>query len=96
MSDERTEEQHMADVANTTLGRLAKIRSELHSVSHQLNMLSYWAGRMDDDDELLASDRAELLALAAENAMDLATIIPGMVRDIASTLPMRGVEYGNQ
>jgi hypothetical protein len=96
--DERTDEQIAADVAATTLARLAHIDEEHHQLCHQLDDLSEWADDLnpDDDDESLRFDGMFLHDVAASVRLNhlLFKTAAECVRDIAAKLPLRGIDYG--
>lgn len=87
--DGRTDEQHMADVASHTLERLARLDDEISSLARQLEMLADW----DRQRSHLAAD--EFLDDVAQTVRQLACCVPEAVRDIAATLPIRGLDYGD-
>ncbi len=88
MIDDRTPEQHMADVASATLARLAKLQREHHFLRQQLMLLSGWAA------EHQAHLDHELLQGIARAISTFDCCVPEAVRDIAATLPIRGLDYG--
>jgi hypothetical protein len=89
--DTRTPEQHMADIAACTLNRLARLRGELDSLQGQLERLVDYGIEHD----LFDSARIPvLLGDTIESLTALGCCVPTAVRDIASVLPIRGLEYG--
>jgi hypothetical protein len=93
--DDRTDDQVTADVAATTLARLAHICEEHHHLTHQLFELAEWAIENDPDgrgDELaiFIGDVAASLRLNC----GLFDALAEGVRDIAAKLPMRGIDFG--
>jgi hypothetical protein len=87
--DIRTPEQHMADVAAYTLARLAGIDEDMDYLTDQLADLADWAA--DDEPHLRHHPFLDDVA----NRLDtLRFDVPDAVRDIAATLPVRGVDYG--
>jgi hypothetical protein len=97
--NDRTPEQHMADVAACTLGRLADLSEELDHLQRQLEMLAGWAADHPDVDYkslvILGDDVAGFGVLGGviETLAALRCWVPELVRDIAATLPIRGLEY---
>ena len=89
--DYRTDEQIAADIAATTLARLAHIDEEHHQLHHQLADLAEWA---DDDRgvDIFLHDVAASLRLNR----DLFETTAEAVRDIAAKLPVRGIDYGTE
>jgi hypothetical protein len=95
--DDRTPEQIASDVAATTLQRLDHISEEHHYLQHQLDNLAEWA-----DDHDLGDDHGHYAALLGDAAAYLRfgnpvyELLANYVRDIAATLPIRGIEYGDE
>jgi hypothetical protein len=81
--DTRTPAQHMADVAATTLARLARLHDELEHLGGQLSMLADWTA------EHQPSLPHEWLGDVADTVDELGCCVPELVRDIAATLPTR-------
>jgi hypothetical protein len=98
---DRTDEQHMADVAAATLANLTELHDSLSSLRVQLQFLSNWATEHQPD--MRHKDRPDMLhhqflAVAAYlvGALTYHGCVPDMVRDIAATLPIRGLDYGDE
>jgi predicted metal-dependent HD superfamily phosphohydrolase len=83
----RTPEQHTADIATATLARLQTIRTDLLLLRTQMHVLAAWAE--DNGHDPTTFDNA------AQAAAHLAAGAPAAVRDMASRLPLRGLEFGN-
>jgi hypothetical protein len=83
----RTPEQWMADVAATTLGRLGRMYDDLQALSGQLNRLAEYAAEHHPDLQ------HEFLAESAVAARRMTCCVPEFVRDIASRLPIRGLDF---
>jgi hypothetical protein len=83
----RTDGQHMADVAAASLATLIGLRESLDHLGHQLAMLADWA----DDHGLACLDRLDAAANAA-NCL-LCGCLPEAIRDLASGLPIRGLDW---
>jgi hypothetical protein len=96
--DDRTDEQVAADIAATTLARLARIDEEHHQLSHQLADLADRADDLDPDgdDESLRWAGMFLPDVAASLRLNylLFKTAAECVRDIAAKLPVRGIDYG--
>jgi hypothetical protein len=92
--DARTDEQITADIAATTLARLAHLDEEHHQLHHQLVELAEWVGDPDGPDgeypDIFLFDVAASLRL---NHL-LFNTVAECVRDIAAKLPVRGIDYG--
>jgi hypothetical protein len=88
LGDDRTPEQHAADIAAATLERLAKLGNEFATLETQLQALYVWAdGRQQDGPGRFLEDIADAVG-------KLTCCVPEAVRDIAATLPIRGLDYG--
>ncbi|MEV6069251.1 hypothetical protein AB0L82_22115 [Nocardia sp. NPDC052001] len=87
--DERTPAQHKADIAACTLNRLSRIDGELYWLVSQFRALSRWA----EENPVLGVDAADLKEMA-QAARSLRDCGPERVRDLAVTLPIRGLEFG--
>jgi hypothetical protein len=83
---DRSPEQHMADVAAATLETISRLLPDARTLRAQLEIL---AGCARDLDRPLP-DRLMLACAAGMIFEDTAEA----VRDIASTLPLRGIDYG--
>jgi hypothetical protein len=90
VTDRRTAEQHMADVAAATLARLHHLHGELGHLKTQLEALAYWADEHHPDTRhgLLLDHTAAVIGC-------LGCCVTEAVRDVASTLPIRGLDYGD-
>jgi hypothetical protein len=95
---ERIDEQHMADVAAAALANLTELHDSLTSLRVQLQFLSDWATNHHPD--IHHKDRPDMLhheflgAVAhMVGALTYHGCVPEMVRDIAETLPIRGLDY---
>jgi hypothetical protein len=84
----RTPQQHMSDVAAATLARLHNLGEELEHLETQIGLLADWATEHD------LADRGEFLTDIAETLNRFGCCVPEAVRDIAATLPVRGIDYG--
>ncbi|QIS19217.1 hypothetical protein [Nocardia terpenica] len=91
MTDNRTPAQHKADVAACTLDRLQRIAPELELLIWQLGMLGDYA----DEHPELGINGAFLRRMGGHVWM-LAHLVPEVVRDIASRLPIRGLDFGGE
>ncbi|MEG8183927.1 hypothetical protein GZH49_36260 [Nocardia terpenica] len=89
MTDNRTPAQHKADVAACTLERLGRLAPELESLTGQLKMLGHYA----DEHPELGINGAFLRRMGGQVWM-LSHLVPEVVRDIASQLPIRGLDFG--
>ena len=88
-ADDRSLHEHMADIAAATLARLQELHGELVHLEDQLDMLADWAVEQHQ-----LADRGEFLTNIAVSISKLGCCVPEAVRDIASTLPVRGLDYG--
>ena len=86
---ENTDEQVMADIAATTLANLAASQRALATLVRQFMLLANHADRAGDEvkRERLLMSLAAACVLRADSAE--------AVRDLAATLPLRGLEYGD-
>jgi hypothetical protein len=84
----RTSKQHMADVAAATLATLTRLMDDAQTLASQLEILGGCLREEDPGamipDPLLAAHATPWVLTNAQEA----------VRDIAATLPIRGIEYG--
>jgi hypothetical protein len=89
--DGRTPEQHTADVAAVTLARLTKLHDDLGALKGQLHILAAWADQHGPDPhtETLADAEYHVGLLLPDSAQ-----VADAIRDIAATLPIRGLDYG--
>jgi hypothetical protein len=75
--NDRTPEQHMADVAACTLGRLADLSEGLDHLQRQLEMLAGWAADHPDVDyKSRSSSSATTLRGLASSAVSLKRLLP--------------------
>lgn len=81
--DTRTDEQRAADVAADILASLGELYRELGDLAEEIEYLNGWAG----EHELLDNAITALMALRCDCLYEA-------VRDVASTLPIRGLDYG--
>jgi hypothetical protein len=92
---DRTDEQHAADIAATTLTRLSTIYEELGHLSVQLDDLSDWTSDAQDD-EPAAALLHDMSASLNLTCFLLHQVVSDCVRDIATKLPVRGIDYGTE
>jgi hypothetical protein len=86
---EHADEQVMADIAATTLANLAATQRMISTLVRQFMLLANHADRAGDEPkrERLLVSLAAACVLRADSAE--------AVRDLAATLPLRGLEYGD-
>jgi hypothetical protein len=98
--DDRTPEQLAADVAAATLARLAAVGEEIHTLEEQLNRLSGYMLEHGDNsnDKLRKATRwlVDFEGVLRTHRFFIQAVITGYVRDIAATLPIRGIDYGTE
>ena len=88
LPDTRTPDQHMSDVASSALRQLARWSDELNGLRRQFCLLSEHFGDRDDDQaHRLTTVAHAAAALSSEDTKEL-------LRDVASTLPVRGIDFG--
>jgi len=87
MSDHRTREEHTADIAAHTLTRLDRMRDEFEKLAHQLRHLGRYAEQHHPDLD------HEFMLMMAGAAQTFSCCLPESVRDVASRLPLRGLEF---
>jgi hypothetical protein len=85
MTDTRTPEQHMADVANYTVERLARLEDELDPLQSQLDALSDWAA------EHQLNWHRDFFADLAEAVEALRNCVPDVVCELG--LPVCGINH---
>jgi hypothetical protein len=90
MTDTRTPEQHMSDIAAHTLRRLGWMYQDLEALHSQLRLLADYAAEHQPD---LGH---EFLTNSAVAACKFTCCVPEVVRDIASRLPIRGLDWGEE
>ena len=78
----------MADVASSALRQLGRLRGELDGLHRQFSLLSKHVGDRNDDQ----AHRLRAVALAA--ALLASQDTRELLRDVASKLPIRGIDYG--
>lgn len=86
----RTDEQHRADVAAHTLRRLAWMCDDFGHLYSQLLMLADYAAEHHPDLQ------HEFLTDSAMAAKKFTCCVPEVVRDVASRLPLRGLDFGDE
>jgi hypothetical protein len=91
--DDRTPAQRTADVAAATLARLTRITDEYEFLHCQLDTLADWAGERGLDEP---TGYLEDFAAFARITGGLFEGVSDSVRDVAATLPLRGVDYGTE
>jgi hypothetical protein len=88
MSDNRTpEEQHIADRAAAALNLLNKIDDVLGGIERHFAALGRFMYDIDEDQGL------ELLGVASTIQLLRSEGMKNLVRDVASKLPVRGLDY---
>lgn len=87
----RTDEQVTADVANQTLALLNDLAYDLDTLARQIDYLAAWAGEHDNPD---AAEYLGNTALRMVGSLLCDCCVRSTVRDIAQTLPVRGIDYG--
>jgi len=88
MTDTRTPDEHLfADIAADTLSRLNKLDDELDYLKGRFEMLGYFTHQIDEDQGL------QLLGAASTIQLLRSEGIKNLVRDVASKLPVRGLDY---
>lgn len=86
----RTDEQHLADVAAHTLRRLAWMYDDFEHLHSQLCQLADYAA--DNHPDL----QHEFLIESAMVAKRFTCCVPEVVRDLASRLPIRGLDFNDR
>lgn len=86
--DTRTDEQRLADVAAHTLRRLGWMYDDFEHLHSQLRQLANHAA--DNHPDL----QHEFLTDMAMAAKKFTCCVPEVVRDVASRLPLRGLDFG--
>ena len=87
----------MSDIASATLGRLNRLDNELHYLRLQFQLLAgYTSGVIPGmSAEHFDQDKAqELMAVALSATLLGSDDTKKILRDIASKLPTRGIDYG--
>jgi hypothetical protein len=91
MTDTRSPDQHMSDIAAATLDRLARLDDELDSLKSQFAMLGRFTYDADSDSD---KDKGlQLLGVASTLELLRSEGVKNLVRDVAEKLPVRGIDY---
>lgn len=88
LPDIRSPEEHMSDVASSALRQLGRLSGELDGLQRQFCLLSeHFHDRNEDQANSLRAVAHAADLLASEGTREL-------LRDVAATLPVRGIDYG--